>query len=30
LEALLAGEPPAILHHIATTEGAIYSPLGGG
>jgi len=27
LEALLAGEPPAILHHIAGTEGAIYSPL---
>ncbi|MCS6817429.1 MAG: hypothetical protein N0A16_00050 [Blastocatellia bacterium] len=27
LEALLAGEPPLILRHIAETEGEIYSPL---
>ncbi len=27
LEALLAGEPPAILRHIAEAEGEIYSPI---
>jgi len=27
LEALLAGEPPLILRHIAETEGEIYSPI---